>query len=249
MNRFSSSNQAQTLRIFFSITQARIDRDLGEALFDIERILGELDVYHALAKEQRTPELSARQYHNKMLQAHCLRKLPTACEDEALFFLKIATLGIVNDVGDSAMDAGRIGELTRQMMEIEQREGLKKNDYWSIGEGPPDYQAAGAESLMLQTRVEETVFLHVLRRYRFNAAAELYEKNPMEFDVMREAGRRRVMPGDFMKLNLNKSAEECLLKEYGQAAVDLLHQRLKENGEREVRQKKTRPSGPPLNGL
>jgi len=139
------------------------------------------------------------------------------------------------------MDVGRIGQLTRQMMEIEQREGLKENDYWLIGEGPPDYQAASAESSMLQTRVEETVFLHVLRRYRFNAAAELYEKNPMEFDVRHEAGRRRVMPGDFMKLNLNGSAEESLLKEYGQVAVDLLHQRLKESGMREVRQKRARP--------
>jgi hypothetical protein len=241
MNRFSDSNQAQALKIFFGIPQAQIDGDLGEALFDIERILGELDMYHALAKEKRTPDLSARRYHNQMLQAHCWRKLPTACEDEALFFLKMATLDIVNDVGDMAMDAGRIGELTRQMMEIERREGLKENDYWSIGEGPADYQAAGAESEVLQTRVEETVFLHVLRRYRFNAAAELYEKNPMEFEVMHEAGRRRVMPGDFMKLNLNRSAEESLLKEYGQAAVDLLHQRMKENGEREVRQRRARP--------
>ena len=99
MNRFSDSNQTQALKIFFSIPQAQIDRDLGEALFDIERILAELNVYHALAKEKRTPELSARQYHNQMLQAHCLRKLPTACEDEALFFLNTAIVGIVNDVG------------------------------------------------------------------------------------------------------------------------------------------------------
>ena len=232
MNRFFSTNRAEALRIFFSIPQAQIDRDLGGALFDIKRIFEEISAYYALAEEGRTPELSARRYHNRFLQAHCMRKLPAICEAEALFHAVWAAEDIVNDAAMNALEKGQIGELMRRMKEIEQREGLKENDYWSIGEGPPEYQAANAQSDVLLEKIDEAVMPCVLRRYRFGAVADMYENNRMEFDVMREVGRRQVFPGKCKKLNDGESKAKYFFEEYGQAGVDLLNQRLKESGER-----------------
>ena len=250
MSKFSSFNRVETLRIFFSIPQARIDRDLGGALFDVKRICEEIDAYCALAEQERTPELSARRYHNQFLQAHCMRKLPAICEAEAMFHVMRVAEDIVNDAAMNALEKGQIGELMRRMEEIERREGLKERDYWSIGEGPPDYQAANAQSDILLDKIDDAVMPCVLRRYRFGAVADLYENNRMEFDVMREVGRLRVFPEKTTKLDDGESKGTYFLETYGQAAVDLFYQRLRESDEWEARQKKkTRPSGPPLNGF
>jgi hypothetical protein len=212
MSRFSSFNRAETLRIFFGIPQARIDRDLGGALLDVKRICEEIDAYCALAEQERTPELSARRYHNQFLQAHCMRKLPAICEAEALFHVASAAEDIVNDAAMNALEKGQIGELMRQMEEIERREGLKEREYWSIGEGPPDYQAANAQSDVLLEKIDEAVMPCVLRRYRFGAVADLYERNRMEFDVMREVGRRQVFPEKCEKLNDGESKAKFFLE-------------------------------------
>jgi hypothetical protein len=232
MNRFSSQHQVQTLRIFFSIPQARIDRDLGGALLDVKRICEEIDAYCALAEQERTPELSARRYHNDLLQAHYMRKLPQICQEAALFFLAVVVEHIVNDVATCAVEKGEIRELMRQMTEIERREGLKKNEYWTIEESPPDYRQINAASEVLLNSISETIFLCVLRRYRFEAMADLYEKNRMEFDVMREVGRRRMYPGKSVELKVDESEAMFLFKKYGQAAVDLLRERSKKFNDR-----------------
>ncbi len=122
-----------------------------------------------------------------------------------------------------AAEKGRLAELSQALEEIKQRKGLKEGEYWPIGEGPTDYKSLISEYEGKSKSQEETVFLVLLHRYHFDYVITLYEQDRATFEVMVEVGRRL----DFPDAEMAQLHDERIRREYGDAAFELLQQRLR----------------------
>lgn len=81
-----------------------------------------------------------------------------------------------------------LADLTAQMDEIRQREGLGEDECWSRGEGPADWSELNNQyELILDIKFENT-----LREYDLKDIADLYHTDRNAFDALREEGRRFV---------------------------------------------------------
>jgi hypothetical protein len=227
-----SSHPAETVDLFFHLQQERIDEDLAAASGRLDAIGRDLDAFSRLPREEKTPERAAVWYHNQMLRARAVQLLPGTNEDTALYLIAWAAAQICQEAADAAPDTGRFLELSEQIKEIQEREGLGPDEYWKIGDGPEDYQAASDEHDALMAELDEVILLKVLRRYRFDAFADLYESDRMTYEVMKEAGRRLVLgpPSDDRNRDMNAIFDDELLSQYGPKALDLLQERLRSAG-------------------
>jgi hypothetical protein len=94
-----------------------------------------------------------------------------------------------------AHEQGRLAELSRRMEDIRKSEGLQDDEFWPIGKGREDYQELSKESEELYKKVRDTVFTTVLRRYRLEDIADLYENDRARFDELSERARNGIFSG------------------------------------------------------
>lgn len=87
------------------------------------------------------------------------------------------------------MERGELSELARKMDEIEKRQGLAPHEYWPARQGPPDYEPLRDQGDALLDKINDTILLHVLRLYRFDYIADLFERDHATYETMLEAGR------------------------------------------------------------
>jgi len=182
------ANIQRTLSLFFAIEQKAIDCDLRNA----DNLKEETQsLLNSLPPGKRTAEKEARLAHLFLVQAH------EYCRNDSSSELKVyhatsSGFRIMLSVDLLASDKGRLAELMEAMGVIECREGV---DGWMPGDGPDDYRRLSDEFESLSQNQADTVFLFILRRYRFDDCANLFEEDRVEFEFQREVGRR-VTNGD-----------------------------------------------------
>ena len=105
------------------------------------------------------------------------------------FFMRVSAIESVNEArllnGFYNEDLASIRE---QMDAIHQREGLDENEYWSIGEGPVDWEELNCQ----YSQVLDITFENTLREFGLNDIADLHHADRDKFDAIREEGRRQV---------------------------------------------------------
>ena len=88
---------------------------------------------------------------------------------------------------DKLSDDG-LRKIRKKMDVLKKKYGLKQGEYWSRGGAPKDYQR-------LNDQYEATLekgLIKTLREFGISDLADLRENNPVEFDRLRERGRRSV---------------------------------------------------------
>jgi len=83
---------------------------------------------------------------------------------------------------------GELGPISREMDRIERREGLQSDEYWRVGEGPPEYEKLNEE----YRRVLDAKLIELLHEFGLDDLAGLKQNKPDKFDELRERGRRAV---------------------------------------------------------
>ena len=85
-----------------------------------------------------------------------------------------------------------LGDISRQMDELEREYGLASDEYWPRDQAPRAYQRLSDE----YSACLEIEFVRALRDFGLNDLADLKESHPEEFDRLRERGRRSVFHRD-----------------------------------------------------
>jgi len=62
------------------------------------------------------------------------------------------------------------------------------------GKAPPDYEPLRDQGDELLDKINDTIFLHVLRLYRFDHIADLFERDRATYQIKSQAGRRSLYP-------------------------------------------------------
>jgi hypothetical protein len=218
-------------------------RQLHSEFFDISKdriaadILTSVDRHDELAQSLKSasqrqasgvalpPSEEAEHWHEMLIWGHAL--LGRLVPDDFVAFLVVHQVEEVADGAcETAFAGGVIAELASRLREIEEREGLGPDEEFArIGEGPPDHVAAASELNDQLRRIHDTVLSVLLRRYQFQELADLFENDRAEYAVRREVGRR-LAHGD----STAGLMESQLMNEFGAAAIERLHQRLKQAG-------------------
>ena len=82
--------------------------------------------------------------------------------------------------------------LSRQMSAVEEESGLHAMQYWKISDAPEAYQRlSAAYETALDKRFEAT-----LREFELGTLADLWRDNRLEYDRLREIGRRAIFDRD-----------------------------------------------------
>lgn len=81
-----------------------------------------------------------------------------------------------------------LGPISRAIEAIQEEHGLKPDEFWPHGEGPEEYTCLNSR----YDAVLDTKFLEVLREFGLHDLADLKEQTPVEFERLRERGRRSV---------------------------------------------------------
>jgi hypothetical protein len=74
------------------------------------------------------------------------------------------------------------------MREIERAHGLTENEFWQLGDGPPEWQALSGE----WDRVCNLLHAAAFDEYGEPEMAAMFRDRRAEFDMIRERGRRQV---------------------------------------------------------
>ncbi len=109
--------------------------------------------------------------------------------EEYVFYAVYPVENLFNDRLTKDYDIIRIN---KAIEEIKIQYRLKPDEYWAVGDGPPEYK-------QLNTEYEDTsdrIFLKTLYEFELGEFANLIEENPEEFDRLRERGRRAIFHGD-----------------------------------------------------
>ena len=121
---------------------------------------------------------------------------------------------ITGDAQMLAANKGRLGEINALTDAIRRREGMEPVDDWMLGEGPADYQALVKESERLLDRIADAVLPMVLRRYRLNDMADLFERDRRTYDLRVEIGRR-ISGGTLADPQQDAWHDQRLVQQYG----------------------------------
>jgi hypothetical protein len=112
--------------------------------------------------------------------------------DPELFLWRVFTVEQIHTrrMMDGTYDS-ELADVQDQIRQVEKRHGLEEDEYFPVGEGPPEWEA-------LQNEFDATLerlFVATLREFELLEEAQLREKEPQEFDRRRELGRRAVFDG------------------------------------------------------
>jgi hypothetical protein len=219
-----SRNPSQTLKLLFAIEQAEIDRDLERAKKDLLSLANEISALLAIPFNAKTPRTDARLAHLLLLQAHELSRRAAMAPELRTFYAAFGAGHVAQDAESIAADKDMCLELTKHMDAIRVREGLKEDELWvTTDEGPEDYRRLNEEFGRVLERVADTVFTFVLRRYRIDEQADLFEGDRVLFESYREVGRRVVFPS--RDIEIEKMMDDYFASEYGIDALQRVKSR------------------------
>ena len=93
---------------------------------------------------------------------------------------------------------------------------------------PEDYKGVSEKLEALTQRIQDTVTVHVLRKYGYTVEAALFDDDPAAFAVRREVGRRLMNSQDSTRgsADLDEWSDRYILKTFGASAFKLLQERL-----------------------
>jgi hypothetical protein len=223
-----SRNPSKTLEILFDIKQEAINHDLRRAEEDTRSISTEISSLFAVPLAVRTPETDAKIAHLFMVEAHEICRRDSVAPELNTFFAAFAAGHIVQDAETVAWGKDTCAALSSRMNLIRRREGLADDEDWVFDEGPQDYRELDDKVRQVLERVEDTVFVFVLRRYRMDEHADLFERDRREFEIQREIGSRVNSPPCKETENTENEKDDYFRREYGSDALERVRSRVKE---------------------
>ena len=222
----SAQTSSQTLAILFAIDQSVIDRDLADAEENFDAVIEEIQALLVIPPKSKTPEKAARLAHLMMIQAH------EVCDDEdappeiKAYYAWFGAEQTVGEAENAAPGKDNLADILARIEAIRQREGMAQGEYWEPGDGPADFQELDDEFEKVLARIRDTVFTFVLRRYRLDQQADLFERDRVEFEIQREVGRRFIAPAHKQTPDLDQVMDEFFEDQFGADALKRVHQRL-----------------------
>ena len=222
-------NSAETLAILLGMSQQAIDIDLENAREENLSIAREISSLGKTPCTARTPEGNARLAHLKMLQAHMVCDSEDVLPEFKTFYAALGAATIIEEVESVAANKDGLADLASQMDAIRSREGLTAHESWGKAEnGPADYRVLSDVYGRILERIGDTALIYVLRRYRLEEQADLFESDRVSFEVQREVGRRLSVPmpdeGDAMEHLTNRYIE----RKYGTETLHRIEIRVRQ---------------------
>jgi hypothetical protein len=98
-----------------------------------------------------------------------------------------------------------LGPISRAIDMLQKEHGLEPDEFWAHGEGPEEYTRLNNQF----EAVLDTKFLKVLREFSLDDLADLKERTPLEFEQLRERGRRSVFHRDEDALAIRDIVVRC----------------------------------------
>lgn len=222
----SAQSSSETLAILFAIEQSVIDRDLAAAEENFDAVIDEIQALLVAPPKAKSPAKTARLAHLMMIQAHEVCQDENAPAEIKVYYAWFGAEQTVGEAENAAPGKDNLAEILSRIETIRKREGLAQGEYWERGNGPADFQELDDEFEEVLGRIRDTVFTFVLRRYRLDAQAELFERDRVEFEVQREVGRRFIAPAHKQTPDADQVMDEFFEDQYGPDALRRVHQRL-----------------------
>lgn len=109
-----------------------------------------------------------------------------------LFLLRVARVEQVCDdrICEGLYDV-EFAEVDHRAAELKREHGLSEDEFWMLGEGPPEWEALDQEHSAITSRLLVTA----LREFGLLEEAALLESKPAEFYLRRELARRALYEG------------------------------------------------------
>ena len=99
-----------------------------------------------------------------------------------------------------AYDSGKLGRLNRAIDQMREDAGIGEGEdfdcEYPIVERRVEYDALVEQCGELLTRIDDTMIVETLRRYRLGHIAELFERSRSEFEELATQGRKILFPDD-----------------------------------------------------
>ena len=222
----SAQSSSQTLAILFAIDQSVIDRDLADAEENFDAVIEEIQSLLVIPPKSKTPEKTARLAHLMMIQAHEVCQDEDAPPEIKAYYSWFGAEQTVSEAENAAPGKDNLADILARIETIRQREGLAQGEYWESGDGPADFQELDDEFEQVLARIRDTVFTFVLRRYRLDQQADLFERDRVEFEIQREVGRRFIAPAHNQTPDLDQVMDEFFEDQYGADALRRVRERL-----------------------
>lgn len=109
-----------------------------------------------------------------------------------VFFASNPVVRIHEDRWMERLSDDDLRKIEKQMDALEKKYRLKADEYWPVGEAPKDYQRLNDQYNAAFDKDE----IKTLREFGLADIADLKENDPIEFDRLRERGRRSVFQKD-----------------------------------------------------
>jgi hypothetical protein len=197
--------------------------------------------YHTLPEGEDSPDSVARFHHEQLLRAAALLRhgVQNFMPDLVVHFVHHRLLFISSDALEVARAKGELSDCLHRIRTLLDRAGISWERYLlhfgnlTPEERTPEYWREEDKRCRLETSIQATITVHLLRKYRLEEIATLYESDPMKYAVMKEVGRRITRPFPRSQTwktfyeKRDRNQEDLLLGKYGSAAVELLRQRLR----------------------
>ena len=183
------SEDSELWRIFYSTSQEHIDADIKRAVTDLNTI-GIFLPHTDRRVFDAPPQERALASHTLLVWASAFNRMENVHFELRVKTASSAALWLVQDAQYIDHSKSRGKEIGEAMKAIRRREGLEEDGYWLRGEGPEDYRALEREDEQRDDRIEQTVLPSVMRRYRMDDLAELYERDRLIFEIANEVGKR-----------------------------------------------------------
>lgn len=219
---------SEILSCFFAISENTIAHDLKEVENNIKAFREKSQALRAGNFKLRSAEDNALLLHLSLIQSSELCRLPNVPQELKTFYAGSSANAVIENVSMAAFGKDSLKDLNEKMDKIMSREGLSKNQFWPKGSGPDDYEELQQQYDEISSNIENTVFVHTLRRYSMNASADLFENDCREFQIQNEIGRRVVFEKHGSDSSLSAHKDQQIIAEYGKKVLCRIKKRVTE---------------------
>lgn len=215
----------EALRLFFEQDPIHIAADIESAPKNSYAICRRVKKYREIPFAKRSSKQVADYHHDMLLDAHVRTLSSRISEDEALF----VAAETAEDVAEAATDFALHSSvrLNEKMREIEKGERQCDSVPGLRDDGPGDDEEFVAEFNVFYRKIYGTIVSDVFRRYGFREYQDLFDNHRLVYEVRHEVGRCTSITCCKCSADANRAGEIYLKNEFGQIAVDMLHERLK----------------------
>ena len=174
-----TEQNSETFELFQGISRKRIDRDLANANFDDFGPLAR--AFYATPFGQHTSQQYANYLHNQLVHAHAAMTCPQLPD---VISIHLAAYGreAAQVAVQIAYDSGELGKINRELGRMREQAGVDEEEEWEGKEKPEKYDELMDECCTMLSKISDMMIVNVLRRYRLDPIADLYETNQKEFD-------------------------------------------------------------------